>query len=311
MNGHQTEIVSLGASQLRVSLLGVGTNDWGSNRQADPGLQPVFETALELGINFFDTAEIYGLGGSERTLGQFLPAGGQKVVITTKFFPMPWRLRKPSLEAALRESLRRLQVPRVDLYLIHFPIPPVAIETWMEALAEAVQAGLTQAVGVSNFNPEQMARAHAVLAKRGIPLACNQVEYSLLKRGPERNGLLSLCRALDVTLVAYRPVASGLLAGKYSLENPPQGWRKRLYNRQVLANLQPLLDLLGQLGNVNGGKTPTQVALNWLICKGALPIPGATKVEHVRENAGALGWRLADDEVAALDRASQYVSIQL
>jgi aryl-alcohol dehydrogenase-like predicted oxidoreductase len=304
MNDYQIESVSLGASQLRVSLLGVGTNSWGSNRHADPEMKPVFETALELGINFFDTAEIYGLGGSERTLGQLLPAGGQKVVIATKFFPMPWRLGKPSLEVALRESLRRLQLARVDLYLIHFPIPPVAIETWMEALAEAVEAGLTQAVGVSNFNPEQTARAHAALAKRGIPLACNQVEYSLLKRGAERNGLLSLCRELDVTLVAYRPVASGLLAGKYSLENPPHGWRRRLYGGQILARVQPLVELLRQLGRVHGGKTPSQVALNWLICKGALPIPGATKVEHVRENAGSLGWHLTEDEVAALDRAS-------
>ena len=307
MNDYQTERVFLGASQVHVSPLGVGTNFWGSNRQADPGLQPVFDIARELGINFFDTAEVYGFGGSERTLGQFLPAGEQKVIIATKFFPMPWRLGKSSLEAALRESLERLQVARVDLYLIHFPIPPVAVETWMEALAEAVEAGLTRAVGVSNYNPEQMARAHAALAKRGIPLACNQVEYSLLKRGAERNGLLSLCRELDVTLVAYRPVASGLLAGKYSLDNPPQGWRGRLYNRHLLARVQPLIGLLRQVGSAHGGKTPSQVALNWLICKGALPIPGATKVEHMQENAGALGWRLTAEEVAALDHASMKI----
>ena len=304
MKDQQTESIYLGASQVRLSPLGVGTNFWGSNRQADPGLQPVLDAALEMGINFFDTAEVYGFCGSERTLGQFLPSAGQKVVIATKFFPMPWRLGKSNLDAALRDSLERLHVAQVDLYMIHFPIPPVAIETWMEALADAVEAGLTQTVGVSNYNPEQMARAHAVLTKRGIPLACNQVEYNLLKRGAERSGLLALCRQLGVTLVAYRPVASGLLAGKYTLDNPPQGWRGRLYNRQLLARVQPLIDLLRHIGSVHGGKTPSQVALNWLICKGALPIPGATKVEHMRENAGALGWRLADDEVAALDRAS-------
>jgi aryl-alcohol dehydrogenase-like predicted oxidoreductase len=300
----KTEKVSLGKSPLRVSRLGVGTNFWGSNRQADPGLRPVFDTALELGVNFFDTAEIYGFGGSERTLGQFLPAAGEKAVLATKFFPMPYRLGKSTLAAALRASLERLQMARVDLYLIHFPIPPVAIETWMEALAEMVEAGLTRAVGVSNYNPEQLGRAHAALARRGVSLACNQVEYSLLKRAPERSGLLSMCRELDVTLVAYRPVASGLLAGKYSLESPPQGWRGRLYNRQLLARLQPLVDLLGRTGAAHDGKSPSQVALNWLICKGALPIPGATKVGHMQENAGALGWRLTEDEVAGLDRAS-------
>jgi aryl-alcohol dehydrogenase-like predicted oxidoreductase len=300
----KTDSVSLGKSPVRVSRLGVGTNFWGSNRKADLELRPVFDKALELGINFFDTAEVYGFGAAERTLGLFLPAVGEQAVVATKFFPMPYRLGKLTLAAALRASLERLQLERVDLYLIHFPIPPVAIEVWMEALAEAIEAGLTRAVGVSNYNPEQMARAHAALSRRGIPLACNQVEYSLLKRGPERSGLLSMCRELDVALVAYRPVASGLLAGKYSLESPPLGWRGRLYNHRLLERLQPLVGLLRRIGGAHESKTPSQVALNWLICKGALPIPGATKAAHMQENAGALGWRLSEAEVSELDRVS-------
>ena len=134
-----------------------------------------------------------------------------------------------------------------------------------------------------------MRAAHAALARRGVKLASNQVEYSLLARGPEREGLLAACRELGVTLVAYRPLARGLLGSR---DNPPAG---------AHAALAALLRDIAQAH----GKTPSQAALNWVICKGALPIPGARDAQHVRENAGALGWRLTDDEVEKLDEASQ------
>ena len=173
----------------------------------------------------------------------------------------------------------------------------------MDALADAVRAGLTRAVGVSNYNAEQLKQAHTVLAKRGIVLASNQVEYSLLKREVERNGLLTLCRELNVTLMACRPLAKGLVSGKYTPENPPKGLLGRMYSREYLRRIQPLIDRLRHIGEAHG-KTPSQVALNWLICKRALPIPGATSVRHSQENAGALGWRLGENEVAALDETS-------
>ena len=303
MKGIATEQMTLGSSDLRVSALGLGTNSWSYNNEPNPELQSTLLTALNLGINFFDTAEIYGLGGSERRLGQIMQETGQRPIIATKFMPLPWRLAKSSLARALRDSLKRLRTTQVDLYQIHFPFPPVAIETWMDALADAVQAGLTRAVGVSNYNAEQLKQAHTVLAKRGIVLASNQVEYSLLKREVERNGLLTLCRELNVTLMAYRPLARGLVSGRYTPENPPKGLRDRLYSREYLRRIQPLNDRLRQIGEAHD-KTSSQVALNWLICKGALPIPGATSVRHTQENAGALGWRLGENEVAALDETS-------
>src|SRR5581483_3372729 len=143
------------------------------------------------------------------------------------------------------------------------------------------------------------------LAKRGIALASNQVEYSLLARAPERNGLLKLCHELHVTLIVYSPLAMGLLTGKYTPDNPPRGMRARWYKPPYLAQIQPLLTLLREIGQAQGGRTPSQVALNWLICKGALPIPGAKNVRQVQDNAGALGWRLTDDQVAALDAAAE------
>jgi aryl-alcohol dehydrogenase-like predicted oxidoreductase len=300
------ERIRLGSSDLRVSPLGVGTNSWGSNGKPDPEMKATFEAALAAGINFFDTAEIYTLGGSERTVALCLESTNGEAVIATKFMPLPWRLDKCRLAEALNRSLERLHLPRVDLYMTHFPFPPVAIETWMDGLADAVQAGLTRAVGVSNYNQKQMRRAHAALVKRGVPLASNQVEFSLLKRGPERGGLLAACKELGVTLVAYRPLCSGLLSGKYTPENPPPGLRGRRYNRADLEKIAPLAALLGEIA-LGHGKTPSQAAINWIICKGALPIPGARSARHVEDNAAALGWMLNADEVAALDKASDNI----
>jgi len=294
-----------------LSSIGIGTNHWGSDGRPDPAMQPVFTAALEAGITLFDTAEVYGMGGSERTLGLFLRDGFQpgdsspKPIVTTKFLPYPWRSARGGLLAALRRSLERLNLKRVDLYLIHMPIPPVRIEGWMEGLAEAHAAGLVRAVGVSNFNVGQTLRAQAALAKRGLSLACNQVEYSLVKRDVEKNGLLALCRELNVTLVAYLPFAAGLLSGKFTPDQPPSGWRRWAISRDAFLRSQPLVALQRRIGQAHEDKTPAQVALNWLLCKGALPIPGATKVQHVRENVGALGWRLDETEIEALDKASE------
>ena len=203
----------------------------------------------------------------------------------------------------MHASLQRLGVQQVDLYILHFPVPPVPLETWVEALAEAQQAGLTRAVGISNCNAQQTRRAQAVLARHGIPLASNQVEYSLLNRSAERNGLLETCREMGVTLVAYRPLGYGLLTGKYKPENLPAVLHGRLIRRSDLQRVSPLIELLGELARSHG-KTPAQVALNWIVCKGAVPIPGAKNPAQAAQNAGAMGWRLEAAEVQALDKQS-------
>ena len=173
----------------------------------------------------------------------------------------------------------------------------------ISALAEAVEAGLTRAVGVSNYNLAQMHRAHEQLARRGIPLASNQVEYSLLQRQPEHTGLLAACKELGITLIAYSPLRMGLLTGKYSPQHPLSGLRGRRLNKQ-LAPTQSLILLMRQIGAGHGDKTPAQVALNWVMCKGAVPIAGVKSQTQATDNAGALGWRLTGDEIAALDEAS-------
>jgi aryl-alcohol dehydrogenase-like predicted oxidoreductase len=304
MAGQAETMVALGRTELRVSQLGVGTNSWGAGGGADPRKVETFTALMDEGITFFDTAEIYTGGASERTIGECVRVTGRTPIVLTKFFPLPWRVSRRRLVDALRQSLQRLGLPRVDVYLLHFPWPPVSLESWAEGLADAVQAGLTRTVGISNCGPAQVRRAEAVLKARGVPLACNEVELSLLKKTPLENGLLDLCRELGVTLIAYRPLAQGMLSGKYSAQNPPSGVRSLIYGRSRLAAMEPLLASLRSIA-ARRGKTPGQVALNWVVCKGALPIPGAKDVTQARENAGALGWRLTAAEVAELDAAGR------
>jgi aryl-alcohol dehydrogenase-like predicted oxidoreductase len=305
------ERVPLGATGIQISPLGIGTWAWGDKvfwqygkgGYSDADIEAAYQASLAYGINFFDTAEVYGLGRSERLLGAYARQAGWPVVVASKFFPFPWRLSKGQFRRALRNSLQRLGMDSIALYQLHWPFPPLPIDTWMDGLADAVEAGLVRAVGVSNYNVQQTQRAHAALARRGIPLASNQVEYSLWQRKPETSGLLEICRQLDVTVIAYSPLAQGLLTGKYTPQNPPPGLRGRRYGR-ALARIQPLTALLREMGAAHGDKTPAQVALNWAICKGTAPIPGAKNARQARDNAGALGWRLSADEVLALDLAS-------
>jgi aryl-alcohol dehydrogenase-like predicted oxidoreductase len=307
--------ISLGSSDLHISPLGIGAWAWGDRLFWDYGrggytdadLRAAFEAGRAAGINLFDTAEVYGRGRSERLLGRFVRASKEQVLVATKFFPFPWRWRKASLRRALRGSLNRLGLKRVDLYQIHWPYPPVPIETWMEGLAEVAAEGLTRTVGVSNFDLDQTRRAQAMLTERGVPLVSNQVQFSLLHRQPEHDGLLDLCRDLNITLIAYSPLAMGLLTGKYTPENPPPGPRRRRFKRDFLTRMQPLIALLQEIGQAHGSMTPAQVALNWVIYKGAVPIPGAKNARQAEENVGALGWSLTGEEVAALDAATERV----
>jgi aryl-alcohol dehydrogenase-like predicted oxidoreductase len=294
--------------------IGIGTWAWGDRlfwgfgrEYSDEDVRQAFQASLLAGITLFDTAEVYGMGKSEQYLGEFVRASNQPVILATKFMPYPWRLTRRSLLRALRGSLKRLGVPMVELYQIHQPMPPVNVETWMAAMVEAVQAGLTREVGVSNYDSSRMQQAYDALAREGIHLASNQVEYSLVDRQVEKNGLLKQCQELGVRLIAYSPLGMGVLTGKYTPENPPSGIRGRRYNRAFLEKIEPLMTLIKRIGSDHDGKTPAQVAINWTICKGTLPIPGAKNLPQAEQNSGAVGWRLTDDEVAALDEASDHL----
>jgi len=309
-----TETLTLGKTDLQITPLGIGAWSWGDKlfwrfgaEYTEADVQAAFAATLAGGVNWFDTAEVYGQGLSEKLLGQLIRTANPRPFIATKCFPLPWRWNKASLARALRGSLRRLGVDYIDLYQMHWAFPPVAIEDWMSAMADAVDAGLTRAVGVSNYNAAQTRRAHAALARRGIPLASNQVKYSLLDRRIERNGVMDTCRELGVTVIAYSPLEMGVLSGKYSAHNPPPGLRSGRYSRAFLTRIQPLLDCLREIARARG-KTSSQVALNWVMRHNAIPIPGAKNARQAQDNTGALGWRLSAGEVSALDTMSDEVN---
>ena len=293
---------------------GIGTWAWGDrlfwgygrSYQAND-CREAFNYSLSAGITFFDTAEVYGQGQSESLLGEFLKTTSQPVKIATKFMPFPWRLSKAALMKALRNSLKRLGVEKIDLYQIHMPYPFLTVETWMDALAEAYHSGLIIAAGVSNYDRGQTQRAYDELTRQGVNLASNQVEYHLLNRKIERNGLMDLCNGLGVAIIAYSPLAQGILSGKYTPENTPPGVRGARYNRKYLAKVQPLIVELKRAGADHAGKTPAQVALNWVMCKGAIPIPGVKNLNQAEQDAGCLGWRLTEEEVHRLDEISDQV----
>jgi aryl-alcohol dehydrogenase-like predicted oxidoreductase len=294
--------------------MGLGAWAWGDrlfwqygHGYTDEDIAEAFQTSLAAGVNLVDTAEIYGSGRSEHLLGKFIKNTKQPVIVATKFFPMPYRFTKNSVVRALRGSLERLGLERVDIYQIHWPSPVISNEIYVEGLALTVQAGLTRTVGVSNFNLKQMQMAQKILSKHGIPLASNQVEYHLLDRKIERSGLLERCKETGVRLIAYSPLAQGLLTGKFTSETPPPGARGRKYGA-ILKDLPALIVLLTEIGKGHGGKTPGQVTLNWVICKGGMPIPGAKTGKQAEQNVGAIGWHLSPEEVKALDDASDKIT---
>jgi aryl-alcohol dehydrogenase-like predicted oxidoreductase len=311
------ETTTLGRSEVRVPRLGLGVMTWGEAsglqrimpaksayggpRAADE--QAAFDVSIAAEVNFFDTAAMYSGGGSERRLGEL--ADGKTAVIATKFPPSPFG-RAEDLPVALEASLSNLRRTSIDLYQHHFPSSRVDTPKLMGLMADAVEAGKIRAVGVSNYSASQMRAAHQALAQRGVPLASNQVQYSLLYRQPEVDGVLDACRELGVTLIAYQPLASGALTGKYLSGPRPVGLRRfrSPFRKADLDAVRPVVALLREIGE-RYGKTPAQMALRWLLeHEGIVPIPGAKTADQAAHNAGALSFRLTPTETAELDQAT-------
>ncbi|NEZ58162.1 aldo/keto reductase [Adonisia turfae] len=291
-----------------IAPLGVGTWSWGDSLFWQYGkdygardVQQAFDASLAAGVSFFDTAEVYGLGKSEELLGQFIQGTATPVVVATKYFPLPWRFNTQAVADALTASLKRLQLPMVALYQVHWPFDfLMGQKTLMNALADEVKQGRIQSIGVSNYSASQMHQAHSYLAERGIPLAVNQVQYSLLHRKIESNGVLSAAKELGMTILAYSPLAQGLVTGKYTVETyqPPTGARRidPRFNQNGLRKIEPVISVLKEVGQCHD-KTPAQVALNWLMGQGdVVPIPGAKNAQQAEQNAGALGWSMTLEE---------------
>ncbi len=311
----------LGSTSLMVTPIGLGC--WQFSKQNnlagkfwptlnDDLIGKVVELSLEGGINWFDTAEIYGNGASEKALAKALLAAGKKpgeVLIATKWWPM-FRFAS-NIAKTIDERIDALKPFAIDLYQVHQPWGFSNEKSEVRGMAELVKRKLIRAVGVSNFNAKQMQNAWETLDGLGIPLATNQMPYSLLDRRLESSGVMDTAKKLGITIIAYSPLAQGVVTGKFH-DNPELlkniGMRKysSKFKPAGLEKSRPLITLIKKLAE-KYNVTPAQVALNWMIYfhgEMVVAIPGATKEIHVKENTGAMTFRLSDEDMGLLDRES-------
>ncbi len=312
---------SLGQTGIMVSPIGLGC--WQFSKQKNmagkfwPNLEDnlierIVSLSIEGGINWFDTAEIYGGGESEKALSKALKAAGKEpgdVVVATKWWPM-FRFAS-NISKNINKRISFLDPYPVDLYQVHQPWSFSAENREMEKMAELVNRKLIKAVGVSNFSAQKMENSWATLQKIGIPLATNQVRYNLLDRKIESNGVMDRAKKLGITIIAYSPLAQGIVTGKFH-ENPQLlnniGFRKYSpqFKSEGLEKSRPVISLLKKLA-LKYNATAAQVALNWIIQYNGdmvLAIPGATKEIQVKENLGALAFRISDEDMVSLDKVS-------
>jgi aryl-alcohol dehydrogenase-like predicted oxidoreductase len=314
------QLRSLGQTGIQVTPIGLGVMQFsggsGVFKMVFPDLTQaqmtaIVKTALDGGINWFDTAEMYGQGKSEHGLASALQELGvqdDEVNIGTKWFPI---FRTASnIPRSIDDRLRYLDGYKIDLYMVHQPWGFSSPEAEMNAMADLVENGKIRSVGVSNFNLDQMTRAHKSLEKRGLPLAVNQVQYSLLHRNIESDGVLAAAKDLGISIVAWSPLARGILSGKF--HNDPETYNKLPVGRKMMmrGKISESTAIVAELTRI-GQKyevTPAQVALNWLINfhgETVLAIPGASKIYQAEESAGAMQFSLSDEELAKLDQLSR------
>lgn len=280
-------------------------------------LEGAWKSIAAADLFFLDTAEIYGSGESERIISRLRkdaaltsPQFHDRLVLASKYMPLPWPptriLPSVGMTRACRGSLERMGLEGpMDLYQIHGPVHFAhSIDTIAGGLARCVEQGLTRAVGVSNYSLDEMVRMDEALKKRGMRLASNQVEYSLLRTLPETSGLLAECKKRGIVLMAYSPLGMGRLTGKYGRNNPAPSGRR--FGGAPPELLEALVDVLRRVADAHSVSC-SAVALKWVIQKGAVPLGGVKNAKQAEENARAAaeGWELTKDEMAELDRCAQ------
>jgi aryl-alcohol dehydrogenase-like predicted oxidoreductase len=319
----------IGQSDLMVSALGLGCWQFSGGHGlvgrfwpalSEDVIDDIVAKSLSGGINWFDTAEVYGHGASERALARALQrakADPASVIVATKWWPVLKSAR--SITSSIDERIDALSPYPIALYQVHQPYSLSSIRGEMNAMAELVERADIRYVGVSNFSARQMAVADEALRRRGIKLISNQVKYNLLDRKMDRNHTISEAKDRGISIIAYSPLEQGLLTGKFhadpKLVQASSGPRKYLarFRQGGLDTTRPVIDAIVQLAN-KYQVTPSQVALNWLIMfhgETVLAIPGASKVSQAEDNIGALRFQLSDEDLAILNEVSLKLSKQI
>ena len=312
----------LGESNLQISALGLGC--WQFSKQTglvgknwpsltDKDTIEIVKASIDGGINWFDTAEIYGQGKSEKSLSNALKKNGRQpdeTIIATKWWPLGrWA---SSIKRTIDNRLDKLAGYPIALHQIHSPHGFSSVEKEMNTMADLIEEGKIKYVGVSNFNSDRMKRACEALDKRGHKLVSNQVVYNLLNRKIESNGVMDTAQELGVTIIAYSPLAQGLVSGKFhkdqDLIKNRIGSRKHMntFKLKGLLKSQPVIDQLKNIADEYNA-TPSQVALNWLINfhgDKVVAIPGATKIRQAEENTGTMNFILSQEHLDMLDQVS-------
>jgi pyridoxine 4-dehydrogenase len=277
--------------------------------------------AVAAGVRFFDSADSYGTGAyagrSERLLGQAvaaLPADQrQGLIVATKLAPFPWRWGRRGFDRGFAASRARLggRLDRVQLHWSTARYAPWQEGALLQGLGDLVEAGVVRELGISNMGPRRLRRWHALLQQRGLRISSLQVQFSLLASEPlAPGGVAEVCRELGIELIAYSPLALGLLGGRWSLEGPlPSGPRGVLF-RRLLPALQPLLALMQEMAGCHQISL-TALALNWCRSHGAMPIPGLRRVEHVEAVREALACSLSEDDRRRLDEAVAMLQVSM
>lgn len=269
------------------------------NHMTEQELKPVFEKAMELGLNLWDTAAVYGEGSSEKILGDFIKEiPREDVIISTKFTPQIASDSENAMQEMIEGSKERLHTDVIDVYWIHNPMD---VERWTPLLIPLAKSGQIRAIGVSNHNLAEIKRVNEILGAEGLKVTAVQNHYSLLHRSSEKAGILDYCKENGITFYAYMVLEQGALTGRYDQKNPfPAGTgRGEAYN-PILAELDDLNAELKKIGEAHGASA-AQIATAWAVAKGAMPLIGVTKVKQVEEAAYAAQISLTADEVARLE----------
>ena len=293
--------------------IALGAWAWGNdgtfgNEHKSEDLKPIYDKAMEVGLNLWDTAYVYGMGKSEEVLGEFLRTSDRNdYVISTKFTPQLAEMFEANEVTSMYEnSTAILGVDEIDIFWIH---NPVGAPGWTEKLVETAKNHDIKMIGVSNHNLAEIKEANEILKEAGLKLGAVQNHYSLLNRSSEDSGILEYCKENDIIFFSYMVLEQGALSGKYDTKNPfPEGSDRANAYGGSLAEIEELNNAIAEIAEAHDAKV-AQLPIAWAIAKGTLPIIGATKVHHVEDAADAVNIELSDDEIKTMEELADKANV--